>query len=159
MDVSRLRKRWRALQKERERLEEIILAREALIKGSVVTVFKACGHPNCRCARGEKHGPFLYLSASVGGRTRTWHIPKKHERRVEARANSYKRFRTARQRLGEIQRDLVQLMNRMEAFRTEEVSFGGKAKRSEKRREGKTGRTKAAKAQRANKKATGRSTR
>jgi len=111
-------------------LEELILARDRLVKGTVVTVFKSCGNRNCKCRRGHKHGPFLYLSASVEGRTRTWHIPKGQEARIRTRAQSYKQFRTARERLVKIQQELVLLMNRIEAHRTEEVKLGGQGKHS-----------------------------
>ena len=33
-----------------------------MIRGSVVTHRRRCGKPGCRCANGELHGPYLYLS-------------------------------------------------------------------------------------------------
>lgn len=37
--------------------------------GSYVLEYISCGKPNCKCARGELHGPYWYLHRSVGGRT------------------------------------------------------------------------------------------
>ena len=37
-----------------------------LLRASFVERFTACGKPNCACARGQKHGPFYYLTANLG---------------------------------------------------------------------------------------------
>ena len=87
------------------------MGRDPLLKGTVVRALKSCGHAQCRCQRGKKHGPFLYLSASVEGRTRTWHVPKGQEAYAREGTSRYKEFRTARERLVKIQKELVQLMN------------------------------------------------
>lgn len=36
-----------------------------MIDGSLVVIYRRCGNPNCRCARGEKH-PGHYLTRKVG---------------------------------------------------------------------------------------------
>ena len=108
------------------------MGRDPLLKGTVVRALKSCGHAQCRCQRGKKHGPFLYLSASVDGRTRTWHIPKGQEDYAQETTGRYKEFRTARERLVKIQKELVQLMNEIETLRREEVPFGVQAKGSQK---------------------------
>ena len=38
-----------------------------LLRASYVERFTTCGKPNCICARGQKHGPFYYLVANLGG--------------------------------------------------------------------------------------------
>ena len=37
-----------------------------LLRASFVERFTTCGKPNCACARGQKHGPFYYLTANLG---------------------------------------------------------------------------------------------
>ena len=37
-----------------------------LLRASFVERFTTCGKPNCVCTRGEKHGPFYYLTAHLG---------------------------------------------------------------------------------------------
>jgi hypothetical protein len=37
-----------------------------LLRASFVERFTTCGKPNCVCARGQKHGPFYYLTANLG---------------------------------------------------------------------------------------------
>lgn len=37
-----------------------------LLRASFVERFTTCGKSNCVCARGQKHGPFYYLTAHLG---------------------------------------------------------------------------------------------
>lgn len=37
-----------------------------LLRASYVERFTTCGKSNCACARGERHGPFFYLTANLG---------------------------------------------------------------------------------------------
>ena len=39
---------------------------ENLLRASYVERFTTCGKPNCACARGQRHGPFYYLTANLG---------------------------------------------------------------------------------------------
>ncbi|MEE8583929.1 MAG: DUF6788 family protein, partial [Acidobacteriota bacterium] len=35
-----------------------------------------CGNPNCRCQKGRRHGPYFYLSVTLGvGKTKTYYVP------------------------------------------------------------------------------------
>jgi hypothetical protein len=38
-----------------------------LLRASFVERFTTCGKANCTCARCQKHGPFCYLTANLGG--------------------------------------------------------------------------------------------
>lgn len=39
----------------------------SLLPGHIVTERVRCGKPNCRCARGELHGPYHYRRWRSGG--------------------------------------------------------------------------------------------
>jgi hypothetical protein len=51
-----------ALRQRRQRLLHQLSLPPNLIRASVVERFNTCGKPNCACARGQKHGPFYYLT-------------------------------------------------------------------------------------------------
>ena len=51
-----------ALRQRRQRLLRTLRLPPNLIRASVVERFNTCGKPNCACARGQKHGPFYYLT-------------------------------------------------------------------------------------------------
>ena len=48
---------------------------ETIISGSLQNQRRRCGKEGCRCARGELHGPYLYLSMRVGRRTQMVYVP------------------------------------------------------------------------------------
>jgi hypothetical protein len=65
----------RQLRDRRRRIARQIPDLEVLIAGSLQTQRRRCGKEGCRCARGELHGPYLYLSLRAGGRTRMLYVP------------------------------------------------------------------------------------
>ena len=58
----------RALRARRRRLAEGLSDVEALLRGTVVTQRRRCGKASCRCADGQLHGPYTYLSVPRPGR-------------------------------------------------------------------------------------------
>jgi hypothetical protein len=36
-----------------------------ILRGSLTERYLTCGKPDCKCARGERHGPVWYLSVSL----------------------------------------------------------------------------------------------
>ena len=66
----------RALRARRRRLASGLSDVEALLRGTVVTQGRRCGKETCRCASGQLHGPYTYLSVSrPGGRPRLVYVP------------------------------------------------------------------------------------
>ena len=51
-----------ALRQRQQRLVRQLRLPPNLIRASVVERFNTCGKPHCACARGQKHGPFYYLT-------------------------------------------------------------------------------------------------
>jgi hypothetical protein len=65
----------RQLRDRRRRVARQFPDLEAVIAGSLQNQRRRCGKEGCRCARGELHGPYLYLSVRAGGRTRMLYVP------------------------------------------------------------------------------------
>lgn len=65
----------RQLRDRRRRAARQIPDLEAVIAGSLQNQHRRCGKEGCRCARGELHGPYLYLSLRVGHRTQMLYVP------------------------------------------------------------------------------------
>jgi hypothetical protein len=59
------RKSTRALRQRRDWLLRSLKVPPDLLRASFVERFTTCGKPNCCCARGQKHGPFYYLTAGL----------------------------------------------------------------------------------------------
>ena len=52
----------RQLRARRRRLARGLPDLEELLRGSLLSQQRRCGKAGCRCARGELHGPYVYLS-------------------------------------------------------------------------------------------------
>jgi hypothetical protein len=65
----------RQLRDRRRRIARQIPDLEAVIAGSLQNQRRRCGKEGCRCARGELHGPYLYLSLRAGRRAQMVYVP------------------------------------------------------------------------------------
>ena len=66
----------------RARLASRLGRRGEIMRGSLVMRATRCGRRGCKCAQGEKHGPYLYVSVFREGRTRSVYVPQHMEREV-----------------------------------------------------------------------------
>jgi hypothetical protein len=65
----------RQLRARRRRLGASLADPQANLEGSLVSQMRRCGKEGCRCAQGELHGPYVYLSISRGAARRLVYIP------------------------------------------------------------------------------------
>src|SRR3954452_19842734 len=67
----------RGLRARRRRLASGVSDVEALLRGTVGTRLRSCGKKTCRCASGQLHGPYTYLSVPRRGgrRPRLVYVP------------------------------------------------------------------------------------
>jgi len=68
-EETQLRRRRQALLAELARLE-------LAIRGCAFERYSVCSRPQCRCHRGEKHGPRYYVAVTAGKRQRQHYIPR-----------------------------------------------------------------------------------
>ena len=89
-----MKHRTKFSEKQRKIRSEIskIVHEQNYVRGSLVTMTRVCGNPNCRCAKGQKHVS-MYLSQSEGGRTKKLFVPKKYEARVEQWIENYRQIK------------------------------------------------------------------
>jgi hypothetical protein len=70
------------MRRARARLARRLGRAGELMKGSLVMRATRCGRAGCKCAQGEKHGPYLYVSVFQEGRTRSVYVPQHLEGEV-----------------------------------------------------------------------------
>ncbi len=114
--LSSLRAQLLQLTEDIQQLQEIFLEREPLLPGSVYTLKRRCGKPNCRCAEGHLHQTEV-LSYRGGSRPRNITPQAAQLDRFKQGAQAYRRFRQARARLVKLQRQMVKLVDLIEAER------------------------------------------
>ncbi len=83
------------------------------LPGSLGVIYQRCGKPTCRCARGERHGPYWSRFWREGGRRRRAYVRPLDLARVRAGIDAWRRLhppaRSARDLLAELRRLLRQL--------------------------------------------------
>ena len=93
---------------------------DADLRGSLIAEKKRCGKPNCRCARGELHGPYYYRRwRDASGRQRKEYVPREQAKRVRATlerargSNVWARLRELRKLLDGLDGDAKVAQRRM----------------------------------------------
>ena len=101
-------------------LIELFFSDQPVIKGTVYELKRKCGKPGCKCARGELHGRYV-VSASERGKTRLRAIPRGFLVETQQKVKRYQELRRSRSRVVEIHRQMLKVMDEMEAMRREEL--------------------------------------
>jgi hypothetical protein len=117
---SRLRQSLLLLLEEMKSLMEPYFSDRPILKGSVYELKRKCGKPGCKCAQGALHARMV-LSASEGGQTRLRVIPRGFLVQTQQRVKRYQQLRRARARVVQIHRQMLKLIDEMEALRRQEV--------------------------------------
>ena len=117
---SQLRQSLAGLANEIRRIVEPFFSDKPVIKGSVYELKTKCGKPGCKCAKGQLHSRMV-LSASEKGKTRLRAIPYGFLVEVQTKVRCYQELRRARARLVQVHKQILKVMDQMEAIRREEM--------------------------------------
>jgi hypothetical protein len=122
---SRLRQSLLQMVNEMKRLVEPFFSDRPVIKGTVYELRRKCGKPGCKCAQGELHARMV-VSASEKGRTRLRVIPWGFLVEVQGKVKRYQELRRVRVQLVTIHRQMLRVLDEMEAMRREELPASDK---------------------------------
>jgi hypothetical protein len=102
----------RQLRALRRRLASSLTGPQAVLRGTLLSQGRRCGKENCRCAEGELHGPYTYVSIpQPGGRPHKIYVPAALLDVVTEKVAAAGRFEAA---LGEITAINAELLARRE---------------------------------------------
>jgi hypothetical protein len=118
-DISSLRSELLKTQQQLSQLLETCLTREPLLPGSLYTLRRKCGKPNCRCNRGELHESTV-LSYRGQGRSRNISPSPEHLESLRSMTLDYRRCRQARAKLVRWHRQLLKLVDALETIRVQQ---------------------------------------
>ncbi len=118
-DLSSLRSQLLTAQQQLPQLLEECLGRAPLLPGSLYTLRRKCGKPNCRCSRGELHESTI-LSYRGQGPPRNLSPPPEQRAVLRTMTRDYCRCRQARAKLVRWQRQLLALVDALEATRIQQ---------------------------------------
>lgn len=69
------------MMRRQERLvQRLLRATEDMVQGGLSETSRRCGNPNCICQRDPQrlHGPHLYITYRVDGKSRSLYVPPEH---------------------------------------------------------------------------------
>lgn len=102
-----------ALVVRRAELFEQLKSLSDMVDGNLVKIFRRCGNPNCKCAKGQKHGPAWAILYKDNGHTKMVYIPVKDLstglKECQRRLKMYVRFKEVYQEILSINRQILKL--------------------------------------------------
>src|SRR5438034_549133 len=116
--LSSLRSQLLLTQHQLPQLLEECLARAPLLPGSLYILRRKCGKPSCRCSRGELHESTV-LSYRGQGKPRNLATAPEHLPALRDLTEQYRRCRQARAQLVRWQRQLLAIVDALQAARVQ----------------------------------------
>jgi hypothetical protein len=97
-----------ALRKRREGLTRVLPPLGDILRGSLMERYLTCGNPDCKCARGERHGPVWYLSVTLDQAHRVGStVPAEQLEQVRLWIENYRQVKEHLEKISNINRELL----------------------------------------------------
>jgi hypothetical protein len=115
-DLSVLRKKVSDLNKKRLDAISRVLHTKPYIAAQVYERYKTCGNANCKCAKGELHGPFLWIyQKKKGQKVISTTVVKEKAAEAKEMARRYEELLRLRQQIREADQKMNELLNEYES--------------------------------------------
>jgi hypothetical protein len=96
------------LRARRRRLGRALRSAETTLRGSLVTQGRRCGREGCRCAEGELHGPYIYITLRKSrGRGGLLYVPAELAKLVRERIELTAQLQASLEEISEINLELL----------------------------------------------------
>jgi len=97
-----------ALRSRRSGLTKVLPPLGEVLRGSLMERYLTCGNPDCKCARGERHGPVWYLSVTLDQSRRVGcTVPSDQVEEVRRWIGNYHRVKENLEKISDINRELM----------------------------------------------------
>src|SRR5207302_10194470 len=97
-----------AFRHRREGLTKVLPPLAEVLRGSLMERYLTCGNPDCKCARGERHGPVWYLSVTLDQFHRTGStVPSEQVDQVRRWIENYHQVKERLEKISDINRELL----------------------------------------------------
>jgi len=97
-----------ALRQRKQGLAQQLPPVTETLRGSLVERFVTCGNPNCKCAKGERHGPIWYLTVTLApGKTTGGIVSNDKIEQVRGWVQNYQKVKDHLEKISEINRELL----------------------------------------------------
>ncbi len=119
MNISDVRQEIATLREERQRAEDRLMQAKDMLSLCLIWRKVLCGNPDCKCQKGEPHGPYPYLSEKVKGKTRLTYIRKRDLEKIERKTEEYRLFQKRLEYVRHLNRRIDDLFKRIREMRIE----------------------------------------
>ena len=114
MNVSKTRQVIRRLRRERDNLEQQLVGfRGKLVEGCLSERYTECRKGNCKCTRGQPHGPFLYMTVKGRGKPKYRYVGKTSDVPIVEGLHRYRSFQSKLEQLRKTNHELNELWNKL----------------------------------------------
>jgi hypothetical protein len=97
-----------ALRNRKDGLTKLLPPLGEVLRGSLLERYLTCGNPDCKCARGERHGPVWYLSVTLDQTHRTGTtVPPEQLEQVRRWIDNYHQVKNHLEKISDINRELL----------------------------------------------------
>jgi len=97
-----------ALRNRRVGLTQVLPPLGEVLRGSLMERYLTCGNRDCRCARGERHGPVWYLSVTLDQSHRSGcTVPSDQVEQVRRWIENYRQVKENLEKISDINRELM----------------------------------------------------
>jgi len=97
-----------ALRNRRVGLTKVLPPLGEVLRGSLMERYLTCGHPDCKCTRGERHGPVWYLSVTLDQSHRSGcTVPGDQVEQVRRWIENYRQVKENLEKISDINRELM----------------------------------------------------
>jgi len=122
-EISALRKKIYELNKRRFDAISRVLHTKPYIAAQVYERYKKCGSPNCKCAKGELHGPYLWIyQKKKGQKVISTTVAKGKAAEAKEMARRYEELLRLRQQIRESDQKVNELLNEYETTMEKEAT-------------------------------------
>jgi hypothetical protein len=96
------------LRARRRRLARVLRNAETTMLGALVTQGRRCGREGCRCAKGELHGPYVYITLrKPRGRGGLLYVPAEFAALVRGRIELTAQMQASLEEISQINLELL----------------------------------------------------
>jgi phage host-nuclease inhibitor protein Gam len=122
-NISELRKKVYDTNKRRSEAINRALKTKPFIAAQVYQRYRKCGKPNCKCAKGELHGPFLWIyQKKKGQKVVSTTVSQGKGVQAKERAKRYEKLLSLRRQIREFDQEINKLLNEYESELEEGVN-------------------------------------
>lgn len=100
------------LEKRRKQIIKRVPPLKRILRSTISKYYLTCGYAKCRCRKGEKHGPFIYLSAKERDKVKMCFVPKEIAKEVEEGVKNYHKLWDKICQLCQMNREILWLKKR-----------------------------------------------